>query len=81
MRYGSIFSKKRGKRPDTCAARSAVRFERLNTFFEETFGTVCSYPQNIEKIRFSSQNYKSSRQFVIIMEVNTPTIRVGNFPL
>jgi|GEM_PF-3863261 len=40
--------KKEEKRPDTCAARSAVRFEWLNQFFEETFGTACSYPQNIE---------------------------------
>jgi len=27
------------------------RFERLNQFFEETFGTVCSYPQNVEMIQ------------------------------
>jgi hypothetical protein len=27
------------------------RFEWLNQFFEETFGTVCLQPRNIEKIR------------------------------
>jgi hypothetical protein len=39
-----VSSQKRGE--------TSRRFERLNQFFEETFGTVCPCPQNIEKIRF-----------------------------
>jgi hypothetical protein len=38
-----VSSQKRGE--------TSRRFERLNQFFEETFGTVCSYPQNIEKLQ------------------------------
>jgi hypothetical protein len=38
-----VSSQKRGE--------TSRRFERLNQFFEETFGTVCPCPQNIEKIR------------------------------
>jgi len=37
-----VSSQKRGE--------TSRRFERLNQFFEEAFGTVCPYPQNIEKI-------------------------------
>jgi hypothetical protein len=38
-----VSSQKRGE--------TSRRFERLNQFFEETFGTVCPYSQNIEKIQ------------------------------
>jgi len=42
-----VSSQKRGE--------TSRRFERLNQFFEETFGTVCPYPQNIEKIPLFSR--------------------------
>jgi hypothetical protein len=41
-----VSSQKRGE--------TSRRFERHNQFFEETFGTVCHHPQNIEKILFLS---------------------------
>jgi len=41
MEGSCIFSKKR---------ETSQRFERHNQFFEETFGTMYPYPQNVEKI-------------------------------
>jgi len=46
-----VFSKKRGNVPTLAPYASAVRFERHNQFFEETFGTVYPHFRNIEKMQ------------------------------